>query len=279
MWLVKFVSVIHNLLYPRRKCANVSKFVGRKIIVPVYPCSSDFTYVHLQTGDYNFNQNTNTTVIGIRSNNTRIKICLSIIRTHDRFKFVFRQAIYYMRCRYIWTVWVSWVIRMKYPRHRPEDTPQFLVGKALSIRFLEFGEIADPTIAWTTVNEWRTGWRLRRRTGVEPTISRAARCIKAENVDINDGFIPDESIQGISTPFPDGIPGRPIGDTRRAFRSRRADFPARLCGLAAVCRVRFVRQTKKIPDAVFSGDIAALGRGFCAEVGHFPSAVIAAFGG
>ena len=41
----------------------------------------------------------------------------------------------------------------------------------------------------------------------------------------------------------------------------------------------FVRKTKKIPDAVLSGDIATLGRGFCAEVGHFPSAGIAAFGG
>ena len=43
--------------------------------------------------------------------------------------------------------------------------------------------------------------------------------------------------------------------------------------------MRFARQSKKIPDAVFSGDIAALGRGFCAEVGHFSGAVIAAAGG
>jgi len=92
-------------------------------------------------------------------------------------------------------------------------------------------------------------------------------------------MISDKTIQVLSTPFPDRIPGRPIGDTRHGFRSRRADFPARLCGLAALCRVRFVRQTKEIPDAVFSGDIAALGRGFCAEVGHFPSAGIAAPGG
>ena len=79
--------------------------------------------------------------------------------------------------------------------------------------------------------------------------------------------------------FPDGVPRWPIGDTRRASRSRRADFPARLCGLAAARRVRFVRQTKKIPDAVFSGEIAAFGRGRCAEVGHFPSAGITALGG
>ena len=43
--------------------------------------------------------------------------------------------------------------------------------------------------------------------------------------------------------------------------------------------MRFVRQTKKKPDAAFFGDIAALGRGFCAEVGHFPSTGIAAKGG
>ena len=43
--------------------------------------------------------------------------------------------------------------------------------------------------------------------------------------------------------------------------------------------MRFVRQTEKIPDAVSPGRIAALGRGFCAEAGHFPSAGIAAPGG
>jgi hypothetical protein len=48
---------------------------------------------------------------------------------------------------------------------------------------------------------------------------------------------------------------------------------------AAVCRVRFVRQRKKIPDAAFSSGIAALGRGCCAEVSHFPKIGIAAFGG
>ena len=63
-----------------------------------------------------------------------------------------------------------------------------------------------------------------------------------------------------------------VGGVRR----RRADYPAWLCGLVAVGWVRFVRKTKKIPGAAFSGGIAALGRGFCAEVGHFPSAVIAA---
>ena len=67
--------------------------------------------------------------------------------------------------------------------------------------------------------------------------------------------------------------------TRHGFRRHRADFPAWLCGLAAVCRVRFVRQTKKIPDAVFSGGSATLGRACCAEVDHFPSEVIAALGG
>ena len=91
--------------------------------------------------------------------------------------------------------------------------------------------------------------------------------------------ISDKSVKVLPALFLDRVPGWPIGDTRRAFRKRRADFPARLQGLAAVCRVRFVRQLEKIPDAVFSGGIAALGRGFCAEVSHSPSAVIAALGG
>ena len=103
--------------------------------------------------------------------------------------------------------------------------------------------------------------------------------IQTKNIHPVNPVIPDKPIQIHSALFPYRVPGWPIGDTRRGFHSRRADFPARLCGLAAVCRVRFVRQPKKIPDAVFSGGIAALGRGFCAEVGHFPSAVIAAWGG
>ena len=68
--------------------------------------------------------------------------------------------------------------------------------------------------------------------------------------------------------FPDGVPRWPIGDTRRASRSRRADFPARLCGLAAARRVRFVRQTKKIPDAVFRTSCGCARRGRYEGVSH-----------
>ena len=86
--------------------------------------------------------------------------------------------------------------------------------------------------------------------------------------------IPHKLVQIQPSFFFDGIPGWPIGDTRRGFRRRRTDFPARLCGLASVCRARSVRQWEKIPDAVFSGGIAVPGRGCCEGDAHLTGAML-----
>ena len=112
-----------------------------------------------------------------------------------------------------------------------------------------------------------------RRDTVAPLLAPAEKVPAISYVVIH------EPIKVHPAPFSDRVSGWPIGDTRHGFRRRRAGFPAWLCGLAAVCRVRFARQLKKIPDAVFCGEIAVPGRGCSAEVSHLSSTVIAASGG
>ena len=69
-----------------------------------------------------------------------------------------------------------------------------------------------------------------------------------------------------------GIPDAAFVAVRSIFRRGCAGW-RRLAGCV------LLGKRKKIPGAALSGGIAALGRGFCAEVGHFPSARIAAAGG